>query len=166
MPRISGSDGARRPPMQCAGCEPGHIDLSPNLFQNFGTLGEGTVYGSWSFGGSAEPAKKPSPSPSTYPSSTPSPTPTPKPKPSSSSSSTAEKPTSSGPPSSIHSSATSTASATATASSSAVPTSSAVFDPSIATQGGEVDGADTGALYGLNLAIVQIGAMLDSAHGA
>ncbi|KAG2147144.1 RlpA-like double-psi beta-barrel-protein domain-containing protein-containing protein, partial [Suillus cothurnatus] len=44
---------------ECPGCPYAGLDLSQGLFQFFAPLGDGVIYGSWSFGSSPAPAPSP-----------------------------------------------------------------------------------------------------------
>ncbi|KAL0951149.1 hypothetical protein HGRIS_007883 [Hohenbuehelia grisea] len=126
---------------ECMGCPSGALDFTTGLFKFFHpNLGDGTLYGEWSYGSAAAPPEpKPTPKP------TPKPSPSPSPKPSSK-------------PAKTSSSSTPTSSSDAAQSSSSTPSLSASAAPTATVSPDEPQ-----FLNQLNLAMVDLGSLVVAA---
>ncbi|KAG6821179.1 hypothetical protein H0H93_005399 [Arthromyces matolae] len=138
---------------ECMECPYGALDLSPGLFNYFGSEAAGYLYGSWEFGSGAPATTSKAPEPSTTTKAKPTSTWTPQP----STSSTSTKKTSSS-AASQSSTSTSASSTSTSASSSASATPSATPGPADLFD-------EMNAVYS-NLGVILIGAILTGAAPA
>ncbi|KAH6919048.1 hypothetical protein BKA70DRAFT_1555000 [Coprinopsis sp. MPI-PUGE-AT-0042] len=138
----------------CPGCPYGGLDLTPGLWRQFADEGKGIIWdGAWSFGGAPEPTPTPTPTPEPTPTTTWTPPP---------------------PPPTTSSWVAPSSSWSEPASSSAPPSSSAAPSqaPSSASSSGEGprptarEGESTGALEGLNQAVLRFAMVAVGGAGA
>ncbi|ETW85481.1 Non-catalytic module family EXPN protein [Heterobasidion irregulare TC 32-1] len=166
---------------ECPGCPYGGLDFSEGLFDFFASEDAGVIYGSWEFGSAPAPspapepttseAPKPAPPTTTY--TPPPPTTTTSKKPHTTTTQPPPEPTTSSAPHTTSTSTTPTTSSappttssapppTTTMATSVVPTTASITDASVATAG-PIAGVDEGNIYQFNLALIQLGIMLDDA---
>ncbi|KAG1877784.1 RlpA-like double-psi beta-barrel-protein domain-containing protein-containing protein [Suillus subalutaceus] len=158
---------------ECPGCPYAGLDFSQGLFEFFAPLGDGVIYGTWSFGSAPAPAPSPTttsqppPPPTTTSQPPPPPTTTWTPPPSSTTSS--PSPTSTPSSSSTSSSSFSSSSSSSTSSTFSSSSSSASSSASSTTSADSVvetagSVGSSSSLMDLNLAMVYLGELLGDAE--